>query len=167
MADDGVQKDGEAGAGTASRRGGMGVILGVTAASLVGAAGGVALVGPMAADRLSAAPAEAEEEAPKNTVVEQYTVESLVLNPAETKGTRFLMASIVATVAGHGGREAMEERDPEVRDRLMSLLGSKTVDELTDVAHREELKEEIRGALEKLVEPHEVRAVFLPTFVIQ
>lgn len=161
MADDGVQNEGGA------KRAGVVVMAGVAGAALLGAVAGVAFVGPAAAARFSEPEAEehpVEEEAP---VLETFTVENLVLNPAETKGTRFLMATVVATVEGAHAADALQERDAEIRDGLMALLGSKTVDELTDIGGRSALKEEIQAELEELASPHVVRAVYLPTFVIQ
>lgn len=173
MADEEVQQDeGESDAESPRKRSLL-PLLGTGAALVVGLVIGLWLVGPAAAERLAgpsepdAAVAEGAAEHRESSPVTSFTVENLILNPAETQGTRFLMATIVVSVEGDRGAEALGERDAEIRDHLMLLLGAKTVDELTDVGHRDELKEEIRAALAALVPSQTIVAVYLPTFVIQ
>jgi flagellar protein FliL len=165
MADDDVQNDGTGEEEiSAPASGGRGVMMAVLVTALVlGVGGGLLLVGPRVAERGSSEPRETE--APEE--VAYFTVESLVLNPAETMGSRFLMATIVATVDGSRTADALQSREAEVRDRLMAVLGAKTIEQLSDVGHREELKEELRSSLAMMVAPAQVVAVFLPTFVIQ
>lgn len=175
MADEAVQNSEQA----APKRGRMGVMIALVAASVIGAGGGVALVGPAVAHRLSAPAGEEKGGHGKDDghggggghgeagEGQSFTVENLVLNPAETKGTRFLMATVVASMDSEGAAAGLKAREPEVRDRLMAVLGSKTVDQLSDVALRESLKAEIVAALEQIAEPAKVEAVYLPTFVIQ
>lgn len=168
MTDDDVQNEGEiddAPTSASPRRGRLMAMAVVVGALALGGGGGVLLVGPAVAERVTSAPEEPEEKAPEE--VSSFTVESLVLNPAGTMGTRFLMATIVASVEGAKTAETLRSREAEVRDRLMAVLASKTVDELSDVALREPLKEELRSTLAEMVAPARVVAVFLPTFVIQ
>jgi flagellar protein FliL len=163
MTDDDVQDEGQTVAPPARSR--MGAIALLIGAVLVGGGGGVLLVGPVVAERMAAAPRPDKVEAPVVEAV--FTVENVILNPAETMGTRFLMATIVATVDGQKTVDALRSREPEVRDRLMSVLGAKTIEELSDVGQRESLKEELRESLAAITQPARVLEVFLPTFVIQ
>jgi flagellar protein FliL len=146
------------------RRGRTAMMVVLVGALVLGAGGGALVLGPLVAERVTSEPAP-EVKAPID--VATYTVESLVLNPAETMGTRFLMATIVASVEGTKTAEMLQAREAEVRDRLMAVLGSKTVEQLSDVRLRESLREELRLSLGTMVEPARVLAVFLPTFVIQ
>lgn len=143
----------------------LGLIIAIVLGALLGGVGGSLLLGPLAAEKLVAASGDGPAEN-REVPVESFSIENLVLNPAGTGGTRFLMTTIVARVEGEGALTILEEREAEVRDRLMELLGSKTVDELTDISHRDELKREILDALDGLG-LEGIHAVFLPTFVIQ
>lgn len=176
MADEEVQNE-EQGAPKPRK---LGVVLGLVGALGLGSGAGAVVVGPQVATRLSAPSGEeagggdhggggshgggGEHGEAESSA---FVVENLVLNPAETKGTRFLMASVVASMDDPGAVSALSGREPEVRDRLMELLGSKTVDELSDVTQRDTLKAEIRSALNEIAAPSQVLTVFLPTFVIQ
>jgi flagellar protein FliL len=112
---------------------------------------------------------EFEEEAPRKSVVRPvYLVEDLVLNPAGSQGTRFLMASIALEVRDEAAVAQLRERDPQIRDRLLAVLGSKTVSELVapDSA-RAALRVELRDSTARLFPRGTVHRVYLPKFVVQ
>ncbi len=168
MADDEVQNEAEASGPDGEGRGRLTAILMLVGALLAGAAGGALLVGPLVVHRMSE---PAEEPAAKGhgeaEVSTAFRVDNMVLNPAQTAGTRFLLTSVVAELDDPEAVASLEAKEAEVRDRLMALLGSRTVDQLTDVGQRDELKGEVARALEGIVAPAKVTAVFFPTFVIQ
>lgn len=93
-------------------------------------------------------------------------VADLVLNPARSGGTRFLVAAV--SLAGDpAALEELTARDAEMRDVLLTALSSRTVDELSDVAGREQIREELRAALNGLLGYEGVERIFFPQFVIQ
>lgn len=96
-----------------------------------------------------------------------HTVENLVLNPLNTNGTRFLLASAAFDVKDAALIKQMESRDSELRDLLNRTLGSRTVEELSDLAQREPLRDEIRSRMDEMFGAGSVRKVYLPQFVIQ
>lgn len=91
---------------------------------------------------------------------------NLVLNPAGSGGTRLLVAAI-SIDAGVDTQEILSARDAEARDLLLMILSSRTVDELSDIALRDEIREDLRSALNALLGHDGVHRVFLPQFVIQ
>ncbi len=74
----------------------------------------------------------------------ERTIDNLVLNPSGSGGTRHLMLSVAVEVKDDADAEQMKARDAEVRDAVLHVLGSKTVDELADIAARDSLKLELR-----------------------
>lgn len=96
-----------------------------------------------------------------------YRVENLVLNPAQSGGTRFLLAALALELSDDPSVEAMEARDAEVRDAVLRVLGGKTVVQLADIAARPALKEELQAAVDSIMGRRTVSAVYLPQFVIQ
>jgi len=98
---------------------------------------------------------------------EVYRVENLVLNPANSGGTRFLVATLALQVADSTASAGLAERDAEVRDAVLRVLGAKTVTELADMASRPALKQELVGAVDSVFGGATVSAVYLPQFVIQ
>jgi flagellar protein FliL len=97
-----------------------------------------------------------------------YMIEDMVLNPAGSQGTRFLMVSVAFEVKDNGATARLAERDAQVRDRILGVLAAKTVPELVapDSA-REAIRIEIRDSTARLFPRGTVRRVFLPKFVIQ
>ncbi len=97
-----------------------------------------------------------------------YTISDLVLNPAGSGGTRFLMLSVAFDMADSTGVEAMKLRDAEIKDAVLALVGGKTVDELAEVSAREPLKVEIRELVSRITKkPKAIKRVSFPQFVIQ
>ena len=133
---------------------------------LAGAAAGLFALGPMLAKRSGGhAPAAKAAEQANSFVV--HAVENLVLNPAGSGGTRFLMVNATFELKDGGTEQLMKDHEAEVRDHILGLLGKKTVDELTDMTRREGLKKEVIDAVAPLFPKGAVKKVFFPQFVIQ
>lgn len=96
-----------------------------------------------------------------------YTIDNLVLNPAASGGTRFLLLTISFDLKAQATLDAMKARDAELRDVVLATLGAKTVEQLTDVATRDSLKVELRDAATKLFKKKAIKRVYFPQFVIQ
>ena len=97
-----------------------------------------------------------------------YTISDLVLNPAGSGGTRFLMLSVAFDMQDSSGVEALKKRDAEIKDAVLALVGSKTVDQLAEVSAREPLKVEIRDLVARITKkPKAIKRVSFPQFVIQ
>lgn len=106
----------------------------------------------------------AKEGAPPANV---YTLDNLVLNPAGSDGTRFLLLTISLQVKDAATLEAMKARDAELRDAVLVTVGNRTVEELAAVGARDSLKIELRAAAKKLFRRNVVKRVYFPQFVIQ
>jgi flagellar FliL protein len=153
------------------------LVLAVVGAVVVGTAGGVFVAGPMLAGKAPAhggaaadqhGGASGEEESGGEAVAKPvYQIDNLVLNPAGTEGTRFLMATVAVQVPDEAAMALMKERDLELRDAILRVLGTKTVQELADVTRRDTLKRELTDVLTRELPAKTVREVYLPQFVIQ
>jgi flagellar FliL protein len=97
-----------------------------------------------------------------------YTLDNLVLNPAESGGSRFLLLSIAFEVTDPTIVEEMKTRDAELRDAVLVTLGAKTVEQLADMRSRDAVKAELVAATQKLFKKKSsVARVYFPQFVIQ
>lgn len=175
----------ENGTEAAPERGSRKIVLAIVvlAGALVGGGAGAVFAGPMVADALlgdapaaSADSTAAEAHARKGSDghggghaagAASYLVENLVLNPAQSNGTRFLMASVSFDLAAEDAVAAMRARDSQVRDALLTVLGHKTVEQLTEIAGRDSLKSELKAAVSGMFPEGTVRGIYLPQFVIQ
>jgi flagellar FliL protein len=142
---------------------------------LVGVAVGVFVAGPMVAKKLRGAPAadhavakgDHAKDAKGASSKVLRVIDNLVLNPAGSGGTRYLMLTATFEVKDAAADEMLKERDAEVRDVLLSRLSRKTVEELTDMGGRDALKAEMLGMLAPMFPAGTVKQVFFPQFVIQ
>ena len=99
-----------------------------------------------------------------------YLIDNLVLNPAGSGGSRFLMLAAAIEFSNASLVEEIKTRDSEVRDVILRVMGSKTVEELSDMGHREDIKAELAdslGTLFKKSKKKPIQRIYFPQFVIQ
>jgi flagellar FliL protein len=96
-----------------------------------------------------------------------HVLDNIVLNPAGSGGTRFLLLSVAFELKNAAVLDDMKARDAELRDVVLVTLGAKTVEQLSDMAVREPLKAELRAAAEKTFKKGGIKRIYFPQFVIQ
>ena len=101
-----------------------------------------------------------------------YTVDDIVVNPAGTGGTRFLSASFGFELESEEQLERFESREAIIRDALIMILSSKTIDQLTDQSQKESIREEIRTRVAGIISPPDrengdLAGVYYTDFVLQ
>lgn len=162
-------------------KGRLPLIAAITAGLAIGVGTGAVVVGPAAAKALGfgivAAPdsashaeeasAEADSMAKSGTPPTVLTLENLVLNPAASGGSRFLLLTVAMECGGADQQATLQSRDAELRDVVLSTLSRKTVDELADVAQREGIKTELLTALNERFGAKSVVRVYFPQYVVQ
>jgi flagellar protein FliL len=104
--------------------------------------------------------------APSEGAEGPVTIENLVLNPAGSGASRFLIATLVLD-AEESVRQDLELRDAEARDLLLTILSARTVEQLSDISLRDVIREDLRAALNTMLGYEGVHRIFLPQFVIQ
>ncbi len=167
----------DAGAQAPPGRGRLPLIALAAVGLAVGAGTGALLVGPMLAKKLAPAPAiTAPEFSDSDSAVSEGTasatpsvqlLENLVLNPAGSGGGRFLLLSIAIECSDSKVLSSMQARDAELRDIILTSLGSKTVDELIDIGSRDAIKAEIQTAIGERFGKKAVSRIYFPQFVVQ
>jgi len=94
-------------------------------------------------------------------------LENIIVNPAGSQGTRFLMTTVALQVADEATRTRLQDREVEVRDTLVATLEGQTLEALTRPGAREALKRHLAEAVLPLAGPGARVRVYLPQFVIQ
>jgi flagellar FliL protein len=158
------------------------LVIALTVGLTMGAATGSFVVGPLLADssgteahgeaagahgEAAAAEGEHGEGGHGAAPAAEYTIQNLVLNPAGSGGSRYLMASVTFGVSDAHGAETLGLRDGAIRDIVVGVLGARTVEQLADMGNRPKIKEEILTQVRGLVGEHAVVEVYFPQFVIQ
>lgn len=162
------------------------LVIGMVAVGLaLGVGTGAALVGPALAKKMGkvavppAAHADSTEEAGHGeevaaegkegepAVPEVHLIENMVLNPAGSGGSRFLLFSVAIEVPNPAVGATFKSRDAELRDIILTAIGTKPVDSLTDIAAREGFKGELEQAIRERFGKKAVRRLYFPQFVVQ
>lgn len=96
-----------------------------------------------------------------------YMIDGIIVNPAETGGTRYLSTSVGFALSSKVAGGRFTEREAVVRDALITILSSQSIAELTDFRQRERLRKVIKQRVEKLLKAGDVAAVYFTEFVLQ
>lgn len=102
--------------------------------------------------------------APFGTV---YVIEDLVVNPAGSGGMRYVCVSVGLESTDASVIGELTLRDAQIKDALITIFGSKSVDELVDVQSREVMRKEIQDRIEQVLPPAGLDAVYFVNFVLQ
>jgi len=94
-------------------------------------------------------------------------IEDIVVNPAGSAGTRYLCTTVALQSTGTVVADEVAEREPQIRDILIEILSERTVEDLSALATRDELRAEIKAAVNDLLVSGEVVGVYLSNFVLQ
>ena len=92
---------------------------------------------------------------------------NIIVNPAASQGSRFLMTSVAIATANEAARKKLSDREVELRDRITTILETQTMAQLTAPGARDSLKVKIAATVSTMIGPKVVFQVFLPQFVIQ
>lgn len=120
-----------------------------------------------ATDEAGKGEGSAEGEKGGETAASVHLLDNLVLNPAGSGGSRFLLLSVAIEAASAAKVAAFKERDAELRDVVLTALGNKSVDQLTDIAGRDSIKTELQTAIIARFGKKSVKRLYFPQFVVQ
>jgi flagellar FliL protein len=136
---------------------------------------GLLVIGPKAVAMRPGAPAaETQEGEPRHerkgkegekTAV--FKLDNLIVNPAGSGGTRFLLASVAIELGDEKQLAKLRERDFQVRDAVVSVLERETLDEVSTPGARDSIKVRLARALRPMVGRGGRMQIYLPQFVLQ
>ncbi len=117
----------------------------------------------------AASPAKVEEEAQKAESATQniFLIKDIIINPAGTNGTRFLLTTVGIEVSTPEAQQELEKKEVQVRDVLNSILTSKGLSELVSIEQRELMRNEISKKVGELLKSGKLRNVYFSKFIIQ
>jgi len=96
-----------------------------------------------------------------------YPLDKFTVNLMSESGHRYLVVKMNLEESHEGLTEELDQKLPLVRDIVISVLSSKTVDEISTSKGKEKLKQEILNQLNKYLESGEVRYIYFTEFMIQ
>ena len=111
--------------------------------------------------------AEEEQDAEPIEYGEFMEVENMIINPSGTDGKRYLMIKIGLESDKAKVLAEVKEKQVVVRDAILKTLSVHTVDELADLELRDELKHELRAAINEILVKGEVTRLYFTQYVLQ
>ncbi len=93
--------------------------------------------------------------------------EDLVVNLADTTGRRFIRLNLTLVVDTPETQEEINRRKPQVRDAVIKIFRTKTVDKIREEEGIFNIRNEIITAINKMLPSGEVLDVFFTEFVYQ
>jgi flagellar FliL protein len=93
--------------------------------------------------------------------------DNLIVNPAGSQGTRFLMSSVALEVDGADAEKRLRDHEIEIRDLITSILESQSMQTLTSPGARDSVKNRVSAAVQPFAGKAAGLRVYLPQFVIQ
>jgi len=96
-----------------------------------------------------------------------YEIEDITVNPSGTDGTGFLVVSIGIQVDDESSINLIEQKKVIIRDAIISLLSRRTVDELSGIEAKNEVKREIGIIINNIIEKQAVKDLFFTKYVMQ
>jgi len=104
---------------------------------------------------------------PEDELGPMLPINEVLVNVAGTKGRRYFRTSLALEMEGNGLEKTAPERMPVLRGRVIDVLSSKNMDELTTPSARDSLKAELLRTLNAEVSGGEFRDLFFTEFLVQ
>lgn len=95
-----------------------------------------------------------------------YVLEPFIVNIYDGQELRYLKVKVEMEMAG-AVKGDLDARLAPMRDAILVLLSSKTLQDIQDLQGKNQLKEEILVAVNKIITPAKIAKVYFTDFVVQ
>jgi flagellar FliL protein len=106
-----------------------------------------------------------EASVPEQTQV--MVIKDIIVNPAGTNGTRFLLTTVGLEIPSPELKLELEGKEVQTRDILNTILTSKGLEELTTPQFKELLRKEILEKLNSTLTKGKIKNIYFSKFIIQ
>jgi len=96
-----------------------------------------------------------------------YPLDQFIVNLVSNNSSRYLKCKIDLELDSPELQQEVDKKLPAIRDLIIRILSSKTVEEIQTAKGKEKLKEEIKRKINEILTTGEVRNVYFTEFVIQ
>lgn len=101
------------------------------------------------------------------TVGPMYPLDKFTVNLMSESGRRYLVATVNLELDSDKLTSELDAKTALIRDIVITILSSKTVEEITTAKGKEKLKEEMVGAMNRRLEDGYVKRIYFTQFMIQ
>jgi flagellar FliL protein len=137
------------------------IIIGVAVAVAVGASVGIMMF--MNGNKDTAH--KKEKPHAEATVVQSF--DPFIVNIYDGQELRYLKLKVEMELSGEEAKTELTSRQAQIRDAILVILTTKTLQDVQYLQGKNQLKQEIMAAVTKIVTPGQVRQIFFTDFVVQ
>jgi len=94
-------------------------------------------------------------------------VDTIVVNLSGSNGRRYLKAKINLEAKDDEVKKLIESKSIQIKDRLISILSSKTLEDIDGLEAQENLRKETKDAVDVVLKVEGVLQVYFTEFVVQ
>ena len=96
-----------------------------------------------------------------------YPLDPFIVNLMSNNASRYLKCKIDLELDTPELQQEIDKKLPAIRDIIIQILSSKTVEEIITVKGKEKVKEEIKKKINALLTTGEIKNVYFTEFVVQ
>jgi len=96
-----------------------------------------------------------------------YPLDQFIVNLVSNNANRYLKCKIDLELDSPELQQEVDKKLPAIRDLVIRILSSKSVEEIQTAKGKEKLKEEIKRKINEILSTGEIRNVYFTEFVIQ
>ncbi|BDV41458.1 flagellar basal body protein FliL [Geotalea uraniireducens] len=96
-----------------------------------------------------------------------FPMEPFIVNIYDGQELRYLRVKVEFETAGPGVKPQIEARQAPLRDAILVLLTTKTLQDIQDLQGKNQLRDEIMTAANKILPPGTINKVYFTDFVVQ
>ena len=94
-------------------------------------------------------------------------LDTLIVNLSGSNGRRYLRVKINLDAKDGDVKKLIEAKSIQIKDRLISILSSKTLEDIEGLEARENLRKEVKDAVDVVLKAEGVLQVYFTEFVVQ
>jgi len=94
-------------------------------------------------------------------------VDAFIVNLADSEANRYLKATAQFELKSPEFEKKIKESDPLIRDTILALLSSKTMDQIRDIKGKIKLRQEIIARVNEILGTQAITQVYFTEFIIQ
>ena len=96
-----------------------------------------------------------------------YPLDTFTVNLLSENGSRYLKAQVSLELSGKELTEELDAKKAVIRDRILRILSSKSVEEVSTLKGKDKLGEQIMQELNTMLKDGSINGVYFTDFVIQ
>ena len=110
---------------------------------------------------------EEQEETPEDTIGVTYPLDTFIVNLADSQGKKYLKIKVEFELDNPVVPGEIDQRLPQFRDTILTVLSSKTFEDIRQLEGKYQLRAEIMTMLNQFLKSGKITNVYFTEFIVQ